>query len=260
MDRRRFLQTGIFSGLSLPLLSRAASLPGVVASPMSIRRQPRFISFDLYGTLIRFEIDPTIRKILGTRLPKEKQKSFLTDFRALRYDEVLGAWKPYPDVLKNALRRACQKWSVEYRPGDGDALVQALASWKPHPDVPAALKKIAAHYPLVILSNGSTDQISAHVKSLEAPIHSFFSSEQLQAYKPQMKGFEHMVGKLGCQASELMHVSASFRYDLITGNDLGIGSLVYVDRLKEPVEAQFGFQKIRQLAELPDLLVFPANA
>jgi len=37
-----------------------------------------------------------------------------------RIDEVVGPYKNYPVVIKDALRRACARWGVPYRDDDGD--------------------------------------------------------------------------------------------------------------------------------------------
>ena len=63
------------------------------------------------------------------------------DFAAYRLDEVLGPWKPYREVLRNAVRRTAAKWNVEYREADGDAVYAAVPTWGPHADVPGGLTR-----------------------------------------------------------------------------------------------------------------------
>ena len=82
--------------------------------------QPKFITFDCYGTLIRFQMAEMSRKLYADRVPAERMEAFVKDFASYRLDEVLGAWKPYVDVLRNAVRRTCRKWKVEYRDADAD--------------------------------------------------------------------------------------------------------------------------------------------
>ena len=122
---------------------------------------------------------------------------FLTDFSAYRFDEVLGSWKPYAEVIKTALRRCCQRWSVPYRDADGQQLYEAVPTWGPHPDVPAALATLARELPLVILSNASDSQIGHNVARLGAPFHAVYTAEQAQAYKPRLWAFEYMIDRPG---------------------------------------------------------------
>ena len=57
--------------------------------------QPRFITFDCYGTLTRFQISDLAREMFADRIPAESLEQFVQDFTGYRRDEVLGAWKPY---------------------------------------------------------------------------------------------------------------------------------------------------------------------
>ena len=119
----------------------------------------RYISFDCYGTLVIFRVGDVARDRFADRVPPEGMGAFLEDFTAYRFDEVLGAWKPYAEVLNRSLERTCRRWGVAFDPADAQAIVEAVPSWGPHPDVPAALAKLAEVLPLVILSNAAESQI-----------------------------------------------------------------------------------------------------
>ena len=43
--------------------------------------RPQYVSFDCYGTLINFDIDPTTRRLLAGRLPEEQWPAFKKVFR-----------------------------------------------------------------------------------------------------------------------------------------------------------------------------------
>src|SRR5438046_10094500 len=79
--------------------------------PMPFR--PRYITFDCYGTLTRFRMDDIVREMFADRLPAAAMDKFIADFGIYRFDEVLGDWKPYAQVLQNALHRTCRKWGIE---------------------------------------------------------------------------------------------------------------------------------------------------
>ena len=48
-------------------------------------------------------------------------------------------------------------------------------------------------------------------REARAPFHTVITAEETGAYKPQMKGFEYMLDKLGCGPEDITHVSSSFR-------------------------------------------------
>jgi 2-haloacid dehalogenase len=216
--------------------------------------RPKFITFDCYGTLTWFRVGETTRELMQDRVPAGQMDTFLKDFTWYRFDEVLGAWKPYVDVLKRSLERTCRKHGVAFREADGQALYEAVPSWGPHPDVPLPLTRVAARYPLVILSNASDDQILKNAALLEAPFHKVYTAQQAEAYKPRMQAFEYMFDMLGCGPEDVLHVSASYRYDLIPAYGLGVKHLLYINRGYEPEIPYYGAHQATTIEGLATLL------
>lgn len=214
----------------------------------------RFVSFDCYGTLTNFRVGDVTRDRLQGRIAAERMPAFLEDFTAHRLDEVLGAWKPYADVLHRSLERTCRRWGIAFDPADAQAIYDAVPSWGPHADVPAALAQLAGKVPLVILSNAADSQIQSNVDKLGAPFHAVFTAEQAQAYKPRFQAFEYMFDSLGCGPEHFLHVSSSLRYDLMSAHDLRIGQRVFVERGHGPGNPEYGYTAIRDLVGLPGVL------
>lgn len=158
---------------------------------------PKFISFDCYGTLTRFRMTEMATAFYADRLQPEALPKFCKDWGAYRLDEVLGAWKPYRDVIANSLERCSKKWGVEFREGEANAVYEAVPTWGPHEDVPGGLSKICDKIPLVILSNAMNSQIMSNVGMLGATFHKVCTAESAQAYKPRMQAFEYMFDQLG---------------------------------------------------------------
>jgi 2-haloacid dehalogenase len=216
--------------------------------------RPKFITFDCYGTLTRFQMAEMAREIFKERVPAASMEQFVRDFAAYRLDEVLGAWKPYEDVLRNAVRRTCRKWHVEYRDAEAVRIYQAVPTWGPHPDVAEPLKRIAKEIPLVILSNASNDQIMHNVKLLEAPFYAVYTAQQAQAYKPRLQAFEYMLDNLCVNPEDVLHVSSSLRYDLMSANDIGIRHKAFVARGHESGNPAYGYTEIKDISGLPGLV------
>jgi 2-haloacid dehalogenase len=216
--------------------------------------RPKFITFDCYGTLTRFRMADMTREIFPDRIAPDKMDQFVKDFAAYRLDEVLGAWKPYEEVIRNAVKRVCKRWGVEYRDEEARSYYQAVPTWGPHPDVPEPLAKVAKEIPLVILSNASNDQIHTNVAMLGAPFAHVFTAQDAQAYKPRLQAFEYMLDQLGCGPEEIMHVSSSFRYDQMSARDLGMGARVWVRRGHEPHCEGYATHEIDDIGGLPGLV------
>ncbi|UVE70188.1 haloacid dehalogenase type II (plasmid) [Burkholderia pyrrocinia] len=215
-----------------------------------IQFEPKFITFDCYGTLTRFRMGDMAREIYADRLSPVDLEEFVRVFAGYRLDEVLGAWKPYRDVVVNAIRRTCNRLGVKFDETEAERFYFAVPTWGPHPDVPAGLSRLAKKYKLVILSNASDDQIMSNVDKLGAPFHAVFTAQQAQSYKPRMQGFEHMFDKLGCQPQDVLHVSSSLRYDLMTAEDLGIKHKAFVNRGHEPGTPFYNYTEVSDIGDL----------
>jgi 2-haloacid dehalogenase len=216
--------------------------------------KPKFINFDCHCTLIYFQMAPMAQKLYADRITPEQMPQFVADFSSYRLDEVLGAWQPYAEVVRKSLTRLCKRWNIEYRDQDAVDIYNAVPTWGPHPDVSEPLKVIAKEIPLVILSNADNAQIHSNVKNLEAPFAHVFTAEDAQSYKPRMRGFEFMLDHLGCGPEDILHVSSSLRYDLMTAHDLGIKNKVFVNRGHEPGTPYYSYTEIKDIGGLPGLV------
>ncbi|QEI06307.1 haloacid dehalogenase type II [Pigmentiphaga aceris] len=217
-------------------------------------KTPKFITFDCYGTLTNFEMGPAARKQYANLVPADKMDGFVESFRGFRLDEVLGAWKPYSEVVHNSIERTCKVWNVKFDAADARAIYESVPTWGPHPDVPAGLAKIAHEIPLVILSNADNSQIQSNVDKLGAPFHKVFTAEMANSYKPRRQGFEYMLDQLGCGPEDIMHCSSSFRYDLMTAYDMGIKNKAWINRGHEPACPFYEYREIKDAGGLAGLV------
>ena len=215
---------------------------------------PKYITFDCYGTLTRFRMGEMAREMFADRIPADRMEDFIRDFGTYRLDEILGPWKPYRDVLVNAVMRTARRWGITATEAEGEAYYLAVPTWGPHADVPAGLSKIADKIPLVILSNASNDQIHQNVAKLGAPFHRVYTAQMAQAYKPRMQAFEFMLDQLGCGPEHILHVSSSYRYDLMTAHDMRFGMRAFVNRGHEPLTPYYGAVEIPDIGGLPGLV------
>ena len=221
---------------------------------MTLDFKPKFISFDMNGTLIHWQMDATVRKVLGDRLPADIVDDFEAAGEQIRFDETMGDWRPFHEVFERALRRTMAKFDLEYREGDARAVYDQIPTWGPYPDVPAALNRLAEAYPLVILTNTDDAHAPSLAANLGAPFEYVLTSEQAQAYKPRLRAFEYMLETLGVGPDEVLHVSSSPQYDHRAAFDVGIKNKVYLDRGWEPDQPWLSYTRITDIAELPLLL------
>jgi 2-haloacid dehalogenase len=216
--------------------------------------RPKYITFDCYGTLTHFQMAEGAAKTFCAGLDEATKADVIRSFAAFRLDEVLGAWKPYADVVHNSVERTCKRHGIAFDPADARAIYESVPTWGPHPDVPAGLAKVAKEIPLVILSNAMDSQIQSNVDKLGAPFHAVYTAEQANAYKPRFQAFEYMFDMLGCGPEDILHCSSSFRYDLMSAHDLRITNKVWVNRGHEPANPYYGYVEIPDISGLPGVV------
>ena len=216
--------------------------------------EPKYITFDMHGTLIRWRIIDMTRELLSDIVPAEQMDEFIAGFKWQRLDEVLGPWKPLSEVIHDSLRKTLERFDLPYRKSDSQAIVDAIPTWGPHPEVPEALQALASKYPLVILTNCDNATVMRNVEKLEVPFHAVLTAEDAQAYKPRYQAFEYMFKQLNCRPEDVMHVSGSPRYDLMAAQELGVKNTVFVNRGYELPTPAYGFRQIELLSDLPPLL------
>jgi len=216
--------------------------------------RPKYISYDVFGTLINFTIYPTTQRLLDGRIPEEQWLDFKKIFRAYRFDEVQGDYKPYEQILQDAFDRAGKRFGLGPTPGAGAELAEAVRNAAPHEDVPAALKLQGDNYKLVALSNADTSFLDITIPKFGAEWHAVFTAEQAQAYKPRLQAFEYMLDSLNAKPEDFLHVSSHPLYDHIPMFNIGFRDLVMLDRGAEPFAPGCGITTVKSLDELNKLL------
>ena len=215
------------------------------------RFRPKYVTFDCHGTLINFQMADAAKDLFGHLLDARRMDEFIRNFQAYRLDEVLRDWKPYAEVVHNALERTCLRNDVDFSAEYAETIYNRIPGWGPHPDVPEGLARLAKDIPLVILTNSMVAQISSNVAKLGAPFHAVLTAEEAGAYKPHLRAFEYMFDTLGCGPEDITHVSSSFRHDLMSAYDIGIKSKVWVNRGHEPANPFYEYTEIADISQLP---------
>lgn len=215
----------------------------------------QIVTFDAYATLINFELAPTTLKVLADRLDLDglDVDEFLDDFRVMRFQAVLEAYRPYHEVLHSSLRNAMRLHGLEYRESDGDALVEAVPTFGPWPEVPDALRALKKKYEIAIISNTDDNLIARNVENIGVEFDYVITAQQAKAYKPDRQTFEYAFQTMDADPSQVIHVAQGWEYDHIPTRDLGLKRRVWINRY-----GRRGSSDYQPYDELPDLSGLPA--
>lgn len=211
--------------------------------------RPKYISFDIYGTLIYYQMRQTVEPIVAEQLSPELIEPFFHRFRIDRYDEVME-YRPYDEILERAYRRTCERFSVTVETEHIEAITGSLLTWGPHADVPEPLARMAEHFPLVGLSNADDRHLAVSIPTLGAPFHAVLTAEQAGAYKPRLQAFDYMLETLAARPEEFLHISSHQLYDHVPMHELGFTNKVFLDRGYDPDLPYYGARRMTSLDEV----------
>lgn len=216
--------------------------------------ETKWLTFDAYGTLVDFDLSGAIVETLGDRAQGIDLDEFLEVCARDRYEEVLGPYRPYRDILRTSLKKSMEGFGLEYRDSDGDYLIEAVPTFGPFPDVPPILEKLRQHYKLVIISNTEDDLIAGNLEKLGVPIDEVITAEQAQAYKPSLDAFRFMFDRIGAHPSEVVHIAQGFNYDIVPAAQLGLRR-IWINRRGIPGDQVYGpYEELPDMNGVPRLL------
>jgi 2-haloacid dehalogenase len=189
---------------------------------------PGWVTFDCYGTLVDWwtGMRDAARGVAGERAG---------DVLAAYHEQelILEAERPihsYREVLREGLRRAAARASVELA-GEGDeAFVRAWPGMPVFDDVGAALEALReAGWRLAILTNCDDGLLAATQARLPADFDLVVTAEQVGTYKPDLGHFRSFRDRSGVGAGEWVHVACSWVHDILPAARMGVPR-VWVDR------------------------------
>lgn len=215
------------------------------------------VTFDAYGTLVDFKLSGPTQELLQDRIDEVgvDAREFLDNFRVMRYQAVLEAYRPYDEVLRSSLEKAMRLHGLRYTKADGDAIVDIVPTFGPFPEVPEALRRLKERYEICIISNTMDDYIKKNIELIGVDFDHVITAEQAGAYKPDRQAFEFAYTKMDIAPAQVIHCAQGWEYDIIPTYDLGIKRRVWINRQSNRgSEAYQPYDEMSEMSGLPELL------
>ncbi|KAL8792854.1 MAG: hypothetical protein Q9195_004584 [Heterodermia aff. obscurata] len=201
----------------------------------------RALGFDVFGTLID-EPKALLTAIapLISQLPSDheaKRSPALAGAAFGRHENALQQKQPFmifEDVLSAAYHALAREWGVKSDDEDANAVAGILSRSPAFPDTVEALRVLSKHYKLIALSNVSEKGIATVMSGAlrEAPFDAVLTAEKIGSYKPDLRNFETLMGKvkdLGFEKGQLLMVAQGVASDHVPSKQVGIDS-VWISR------------------------------
>lgn len=232
------------------------------------------IAFDCYGTLIDVTDDSFIAAcaaILREHDREHEGKAFferwLDASRALATAAGRDRENPTggPEPSFAAFR---ERWPAYFERAFADLDISAdavaayeafhdtLAKGVAYPDAEPALRALAPHYKLAVVSNADDDHLRAALAANGLPVERVLSSERARSYKPRRPIFRQAADLLGEHVHDVLYVGDSPTMDVLGARHAGM-HVAWVNRRGATLPA--GIPKpdyeVRDLLELARTLL-----
>ncbi|UCF69200.1 MAG: HAD hydrolase-like protein [Acidobacteriota bacterium] len=195
------------------------------------------ISFDCYGTLIDWQrgLSEAVQRETGLGAG-----AILEQFLAAREREEwrllteLDDFRPYRELLAASLQAAAPSAGVSLDDRAAARVAASIGEWPAFEDATAALSRLAARFPLALVSNVDRVDLARTIERLGVKITHAVAADDVTSYKPEPDHLLALLHEMVLDEHELLHVSSYAHYDLMTAQDLGIPA-AYVNRYDEPL-------------------------
>ena len=193
------------------------------------------LSFDCYGTLIDWEaglvsvLAPWAREVGLDETDEELLRAYGENEAAV---ETERPTELYPDILAEAFRRMGNALGTPVSKAWAERLGASVSDWPAFPDSAEALRSLAEHYKLIILSNVHRAGFAGSNKQLGVTFDRIITAEDVHAYKPASNHFRALnavLTEMGIPKSELLHVAQSLFHDHVPAKREGLRS-VWINR------------------------------
>ncbi len=197
----------------------------------------KVLTFDCYGTLIDWETgiwDALQPLLMANRCSRVTRQPALELFaRVETAQEAATPDMRYPVLLARVHALMAAELELTSSAALDSAFGASLPHWPAFADTADALRVLANHYRLVILSNVDRDGFAASNRKLGVEFDAIYTAEDVGAYKPSAANFdyllEHLERDLGLAAGDVLHTAQSLHHDHVPATARGLAT-AWIDR------------------------------
>ena len=197
----------------------------------------RVLTFDCYGTLIDWEcgiwdaLQPLLMQDVHANVTRHAALLAFGKFETRHERETPDL--RYPELLARVHRDIAEHFGIATSEALDDAFGASVPLWPAFPDSADALRVLARHYKLVILSNVHRDGFAASNRKLGVEFDAVYTAEDIGSYKPADANFEyllsHLQSELGIDEAHILHTAQSLHHDHVPARRFGLAN-AWIDR------------------------------
>jgi 2-haloacid dehalogenase len=205
-----------------------------------IKRSIKVCVFDQYGTVVDMQTGLTeaVTPYLTRKGWRGRPDALVTWWRRTHFENsmidalLLKEHTPYREIGRRSLAYTLERASIAHTDEEVRELVAQIACLKPFPEVPAALARIRARYPIVVLSNGDPDMLEAARAHHQIEFDRIISVAAANAFKPHAATYTKAAQIMGVRMEEVLFV-ANHSFDCIGAKAAGMRT-AFINRRNRP--------------------------
>ncbi|HYS30223.1 MAG TPA: HAD family hydrolase [Candidatus Limnocylindria bacterium] len=207
----------------------------------------RWLTFDCYGTLVDWRTG--IAQGIEAVAPGHSARLLPFYYQQEAAVQAEG-FRPYREVLAEALRRAAAEAAITLGPGADLVLPDGLPRWPVFADVGPALSRLReSGWKLAVLSNIDPDLFARTRQRLPVRIDAVVTALDVGSYKPAHGHF--LTFAHSYQPQVHLHVAQSWFHDIVPAHELGIPA-IWINRLGERDDPSIAAAVLPDLETLPE--------
>jgi 2-haloacid dehalogenase len=204
--------------------------------PMPLPKDIKFVTFDVYGTLIDWEsgvFDAFTKEAERDGFTIEREP-LMELFHSIQREIQSGSYELYAEVLRRTAVRISKELGWPLEPSRSGFLPDSVPNWKPFKETNAQLDRFAKKYDIGLISNIDDKLLGLTRRHFRADFDLVVTAQQVRSYKPDPAHFTECERRVGGKKG-WVHVAESYYYDVEPCLKKRI-PVVWVNRKKEKLE------------------------
>ena len=182
---------------------------------MPLPKDPRFVTFDCYGTLIDWETgahDAFQRE--ADRDGFTVDRGQLTPlFLDIQQEIEGGSYELYAEVLRRTAVRAAKELGWDLEPSRSNFLPNSVPRWPAFRETNAQLERFTKKFEIGILSNVDDKLLGATRRHFRVDFDLVVTAQQVRSYKPDPAHFKECARRIGGK-SGWVHIASGYETDV----------------------------------------------
>jgi 2-haloalkanoic acid dehalogenase type II len=205
------------------------------------------LTFDCYGTLIDWEsgiwdaLQPLVEMAEPGTIRRDAALVAFAEAESAQQEQTPGM--RYPELLEQVHASLAKRFDLQSTAEMNRAFGQSVPHWPAFPDSADALRVLARHYKLVVLSNVDRDGFAASRRKLGVDFDAVYTAQDVGSYKPNPRNFDYMLDRLkadhGIEAGRILHTAQSLFHDHVPAGRVGLAR-AWIDRQNLHESGQWG--------------------